>query len=111
MMTLCIDHTHGASFSTLCWQNCCGASKSMTCLLARNSTSIDHLHANWVLTQASLAAGLAALGHRVARVVQGVVAAQPADEAHPLVQVGQQRLGGIGPVPDQGKTLAREPLQ
>src|SRR4051812_24899080 len=52
MITLCIDHTHGASFSTLCWQKCCGASRSMTCLLARNSTSMDHRQANCVITQA-----------------------------------------------------------
>ena len=40
MMTLCIDHTHGATLSTLPWPQCRGASMSSTCLLARNSTSI-----------------------------------------------------------------------
>src|SRR6266487_1614841 len=55
MMTDCIDHTHGASFSTLSWQKCCGASRSRTCLLARNRTSMDHRQENWVTTQASLA--------------------------------------------------------
>jgi hypothetical protein len=53
IITLCIDHTHGANFSTLSRRECCGASMSMTCLLARNSTSIDHLQANCVITQAN----------------------------------------------------------
>src|SRR5208283_800771 len=48
--TLCIDHTHGANFSTLSRLQCWGASMSITCLLARNSTSIAHLQANMVIT-------------------------------------------------------------
>src|SRR5262245_40973688 len=53
MITLCIDHTHGATFSTLSWLRCCGASMSKTCLLDLNRTSMDHLQANWVITQST----------------------------------------------------------
>src|SRR3954469_3495437 len=56
MITLCIDHTHGATFSTLSWHQCCGASMSSTCLLALNKTSMAHLHANWVITHHTAAA-------------------------------------------------------
>src|SRR6266567_2031586 len=45
MMTDCIDHTHGASFATLSWHQCGGASIARTCLLALNRTSMDHLQA------------------------------------------------------------------
>src|SRR5262245_60096375 len=55
MITLCIDQTHGANFSTLPRLPCCGASISRTCLLERNSTSIDHRQANCVITQPMLA--------------------------------------------------------
>src|SRR5262249_56732784 len=51
--TLCTDHTHGATFSTLSRLRCCGASMSNTCLLARNSTSIDQRQANCVMTQSA----------------------------------------------------------
>src|SRR6476659_4656848 len=53
-MTLCMAQTHGASFSTLAWQKCCGASMSMTCLLARNIISILHLREYLVTTLVNL---------------------------------------------------------
>src|SRR5262245_39361213 len=55
MITLCIDHTHGASFSILSRLRCCGASRSRTCLLDLNKTSLAHLQANCVITQLMLA--------------------------------------------------------
>src|SRR5262245_62532879 len=55
MMTLCSDHTHGATFSTASRLYCCGASRSKTCLLARNSTSMAHRQANWVTTHSTRA--------------------------------------------------------
>src|SRR5262245_25760261 len=55
MITLCIDHTHGANFSTLSRLRWYGASIPSTCLLERNNTSIAHLQANCVITQPLLA--------------------------------------------------------
>jgi len=51
LMTLCINHTHGDSFSMLCLHQCCGAWIFITCLLALKATSIAHLRENVEITQ------------------------------------------------------------